>query len=92
MFTFGQNYGSLRMLLVASKIPFLSVAPVTWQSALGVSPRDKRGEDKESDSQFKTRLKTHAKGLFPALSTLTKATADALLLAEFCRRRHEGEL
>lgn len=43
MFTFGVSYGALRMGLVAASIPFVTVAPRTWQKALGVTPRA-RGE------------------------------------------------
>ena len=82
MFTFGENYGLLRGLLTASGIRFSLVTPRTWQKELGIAPRNKQ---KETPTQFKTRLKEEAQRLFPKLK-ITKATADALLIAEYTRR------
>ncbi|MEK0326404.1 MAG: hypothetical protein QQN63_11940 [Nitrosopumilus sp.] len=45
----------------------------------------------ETDTQWKNRLKAKAQQLFPS-KNITLATADALLIAEFCRRKHEGIL
>lgn len=45
----------------------------------------------ETDGQFKNRLKARAQQLFPE-NEVTLAIADALLIAEFCRRKHEGIL
>lgn len=87
MFKFGCGYGGLRMALVACGIPFEAIAPRTWQKGLGISPRDKS----ESKGAWKNRLKAAAQRLFPTLS-VTLSTADALLIAEFCRRKREGKL
>jgi hypothetical protein len=87
MFKFGMSYGSLRMALVAAEIPFEAVTPQRWQKALGVV---KRARD-ESKSDFKNRLKARAQQLFPR-EKITLATADALLIAEYCRRFREGTL
>lgn len=87
MFKFGQSYGGLRMALVAAGIPFDEVTPQTWQKGLGVTPRGKT----ESKTQFKNRLKARAQQLFPSVK-VTLATADALLIAEFCRRKRTGTL
>ena len=87
MFKFGMSYGGLRMALIANGIPFDEIAPRTWQKAFGVAPRKKT----ESKSQFKNRLKAKAQQLFPN-QKITLATADALLLAEYCRRKCEGTL
>lgn len=48
----------------------------------------------ETDSQFKNRLKKKAQQLFPTITTgtITLDTADALLIAEYCRRLREGKL
>lgn len=81
MFKFGRSYGGLRMALVACCIPFEEHTPQAWQKALGITPRNKD----ESKSQFKTRLKARAQQLFPG-AKITLATADAVLIAEFCRR------
>lgn len=45
----------------------------------------------ESDTEFKNRLKARAQELFPGVK-VTLATADALLLAEYCLRKHMGVL
>lgn len=83
MFKFGMSYGGLRMALIACDIPFEAVTPQAWQKALSISKRDKS----ESRTQFKNRLKAKAQQLFP-LVKVTLATADAILIAEFCRRRY----
>lgn len=87
MFKFGMSYGSLRMALVAAGIPFEEVTPQTWQKGIGIV---KRGKD-ESGTDWKNRLKGKAQQLFPG-EKVTLATADALLIAEYCRRKHEGRL
>jgi hypothetical protein len=73
-FTFGQGIGRLTMALTASRIPFDQIAPATWQALL----QCKTGGDKNIS-------KRRAQQLFPSLK-VTHAIADALLLAEYCRR------
>ena len=86
-FKFGRSYGFLRGCLIASGVPFEEVSPQRWQRALGVTPRHKG----ESKAQWKNRLKAVAQQLFPR-ETVTLATADAILLAIYCQRKHEGTL
>lgn len=45
----------------------------------------------ETDTQWKNRLKAKAQQLFP-LQKVTLKTADALLIALYCKRKHEGTL
>jgi hypothetical protein len=73
-FKFGQSYGFLRGLLIACGIPFEEVSPVKWQTAMGC----RSGGDKNV-------TKARAQQLFPDVK-VTHANADALLLAEYCRR------
>lgn len=87
MFKFGQSYGGLRMALVAAGIPFEEVTPQTWQKAMGVPSRKKE----ETRVQFKNRLKGRASQLFPN-EKVTLATCDALLIAEYCKRKRTGTL
>jgi hypothetical protein len=87
MFKFGQSYGGLLMALTAAEIPFEAVTPQVWQKALGIPSRVK-DETKEA---WKRRLKVIAERLFPSVK-VTLATADALLIAEYCRRKREGKL
>lgn len=77
-FKFGRNVGQLEMALAAAGIPFEYVTPTVWQRALGcLSKGDK------------LVTKAMAQRLFPALR-ITHALADALLIAEFGRRREAG--
>ncbi len=85
MFTFGASFGGLRMCLVAAEIPFEEVLPRVWQRGLGIPARTKG----ESVVDYKRRLKEVAQRLFPRQS-ITLATSDAILMAEFNRRKREG--
>lgn len=87
MFNFGVSYGGLRMALIAASIPFEEVTPQKWQKGLGIVGRGKE----ESRTQWKNRLKSKAQQLFPKVR-MTLATADALLITEYCRRKREGKL
>lgn len=86
-FAFGVSYGFLRGCLVAAGIPFEEVRPQVWQKGLRIPGREKS----ETPAQWKQRLRQKALQLFPHLS-LTLATADAVLLAEYARRWREGRL
>ncbi len=81
------NYMQLRMALTAADIPFEDTKPRVWLRALGIPPRKKT----ENDRQWKNRLRAKAQQLYPKLK-ITLATADALLIATFCQRKHEGTL
>ncbi len=87
MFNFGMGYGKLKMALVAAGIPHEEVQPSRWQKGLSIPPRDKA----EGATAWKNRLKQHAENLFPDVK-VTLAVADALLIAEFCKRSKEGTL
>jgi hypothetical protein len=92
MFVFGCRYGSVRMAMIAAGLfegeGFHAVAPRTWQKSLSIEPRRKVGHKwVESRSQFKRRLKETAVAMFPLVAGVTNKTADALLIAEHCRRR-----
>lgn len=73
-FTFGRGYGGLRMALVAVGIPFDEVTPRKWQQAMGCLTKGDKNVSKR-----------RAQELFPAI-TVTHALADALLIADYCRR------
>lgn len=73
-FSFGRGFGRLEMALAFARIPYDLVQPLTWQTAL----RCKSGGDKNI-------TKARAQQLFPSV-TVTHAIADALLIAEYCRR------
>lgn len=82
-FKFGVNYGGLLMALVAIKIPFELVSPVVWQREFSLPTLKKSG----AYSVKKRAHRARAQELFPKIK-VTNAIADALLIAEFCRRMH----
>jgi hypothetical protein len=86
MFEFGQSYGMVKGFLVATGIPFEEVTPPVWQKAFGL----RKGKD-ETKSKWKARLRAKAQELFPT-ANVTLGTCDALLLAEYNRRKREGRL
>lgn len=73
-FTFGQSYGAIEAILVCCGVPFDRVTPKKWQQAMGCLSR---GD--------KNVTKRRAQELFPDIK-VTHDIADALLLAEYCRR------
>lgn len=75
-FTFGNGFGHLEMALTAAGIPFERVRPQVWQKFLGCMT----GGDKNVS-------KRKAQELFPQIKC-THATSDALLIAEFGRRKN----
>jgi hypothetical protein len=87
MFSFGDSVGFIRGLLTAAGIPFEKKVPRTWQKALGITPREtgKNGATEESKTDFKKRVREKAEQIFPQVK-MTNDVADALLIAEFCRR------
>ena len=83
MFNFGHNFGMLEGLLIGAGIPYDRVTPQKWQKEFGLY----RLPD-ETKTAKKNRHKALAKELFPTLN-ITHATADALLIAEYCRRQYD---
>lgn len=82
MFTFGRSYGFLRGCLASAGIPFTSVVPRVWQREFSL--RRTKGE---KGPQYKRRIADRASELFPD-APVTLKTADALLIAEYCRRNY----
>ena len=74
-FKFGTSYGFCRGLLVCHRVRFEVVTPGTWQRALGCLSKGDKNVTKAA-----------AQRLFPG-EKVVHATADAMLLAEFARRR-----
>ena len=73
-FKFGQSFGFLQGILIASEIPFELVTPQKWQGYLGCRTR---GD--------KNITKARAQELFPGVKC-THAISDAILIAEYGRR------
>ena len=79
-FAFGKNVGTILTALTAARIPFDQVIPRKWQKALGVVyPKG------ATDTEKKNITKRRAQQLFPSVP-VTHSTADALLIASYCRR------
>lgn len=70
------SYYALKMALAATRIPYDNPTPQTWQRAMSCLS----GGDKNI-------TKDRAQALFPSVK-VTHAIADALLIAEYCRRTH----
>ena len=99
-FTFGMMYERLWAISAACNIPRDEVTPQVWQKGLGIPPRKKKTKKRKTEEtrpQFKNRLLRKAKQLFPGIDlwqenlSTQKAICDALLIAEFCRRREVGQ-
>jgi hypothetical protein len=93
-FKFGKGYGGLRMALVAADVSFDEVTPQTWQKALNIPQISKQGTQRE----WKDLLRAKAQQLYPKLAVWKESktqqlkVADALLIATYCKRLHEGKL
>lgn len=85
-FTFGGWFGTLKTALAAHYVPFELISPNHWQKAMYCQmPGRKNLEDKKTEK--KNFTKARALALFPGqVKAITHRTADALLLAEHCRR------
>ena len=77
------SFTALRMALVACGILYQEEKPVVWQRGLDILPK-RKDEDR---TRWKKRLLRIAEGFFPGLK-ITLGTSDALLIAEYCRRRY----
>jgi len=73
-FKFGRNFGKIEGLLIASSVPYELVSPQVWQRRMGCLTHGDKNVSKAA-----------AQRLFPQLK-ITHAIADALLIAEYCRR------
>ncbi len=86
-FNFGQSYGFIKGVLTALGIPYQEIPPQEWKKEFGLIGKDK----KES-----IRV---CKQLFPNVSLLptpksrvdSDGMAESLLIAEFARRKHNGQ-
>lgn len=73
-FKFGKGYGFLLGMLEAFNVPYDFVTPQKWQAALGCLTKGDKNVSKAK-----------AQRLWPAVK-FTHKTADATLIAEYCRR------
>jgi len=82
-FNFGVSFGMLEGFLIGSGVPYERVTPQAWQKDYGLFKLPGG-----SHTDKKNRHKALAHELFPDLN-ITHATADALLIADYCRRKHD---
>jgi hypothetical protein len=76
------SYMALRMALTAAGIKFQEVGASEMHRFLGIRARKKT----EKKTDWKNRLKSESEKRFPNLK-ITHNTADALLIAYYCRER-----
>lgn len=81
VFTFGDSWGFLRGLLVASAVRREYVRPQEWQKLFRLPTTKECG----SKTAKKNANKAEAQRQFPEIK-MTHAIADALLIAEYARR------
>lgn len=86
-FKFGRGLGGLMMALQALGIPHDAVLPTKWQTLLGCRTGGGRMGERDHTAA-KNLTKARAQQLWPEYPRITHAIADALLIAEFCRRVH----
>jgi hypothetical protein len=87
-FSFGESYGVIQGMLLAQDYELLLVTPQKWQKEFGLIQKTPKGEKREvgrNSTAKKKANKAMAAKLFPG-QKITHAWADALLIAEYCRR------
>lgn len=77
------DYLQLHMALLAIDLDPEIVGPKDWQRSFGL-----KREVGETKAKYKGRIKELAQDLFPG-AHVTLKVADALMLAEYCRKRNE---
>ena len=90
MFTFGQNYGMLKMALTAFHITdFELVRPEAWQRSVGlkfVSGEEKKDRKERLRKMASRKFKELAIWKTPKTRGVQLKIADALLLALYCQK------
>jgi len=76
-FTFGGVYRFVRAVLLSCDVQISDVAPALWQSKMECLTGGNKNVSKRRACE-----------LFPSVRRMTHAIADALLIAEYGRRRH----
>jgi Holliday junction resolvasome RuvABC endonuclease subunit len=82
-FSFGESFGYLQGLLFGRVYEPHIVTPQYWQREMGLIQKGRK--QGEGDAAKKNANKAMAQKLFPN-QEITHAWADALLIAEYCRR------
>lgn len=83
-FHLGETFGALRAILMGLSIPFQQVRPALWTKAMGIPGK----ADKDIHREFAMRLFPQAAG--DLRFKKNHGRADALLIAEWGRRKHRS--
>lgn len=86
MFNFGRSFGWAEAFLAGIGIPYEYRTPGKWQKPMGIHYKAEW-----SRTERKNHTKQRAINLFPTFP-VTHAEADAILIAEYCRRWRKGVL
>jgi crossover junction endodeoxyribonuclease RuvC len=78
-FKFGYQAGMCEAMVLAAGIPYEFVTPQKWQKAMKCLSHGNKNVTKRA-----------AQALFPGPLRITHGNADALLIAEYARRAHNG--
>lgn len=90
----GIGYGMWPLFLAKCGYPVESIMPNIWKPAMGLGRRAKTGNSGKDSAAAKEASRAMALRLFPRADILRKSDhdrAEALLLAEYMRRRWHGE-
>jgi len=93
MFSFGENFGLIKGIVLTLGLELILVTPQKWQRATipgkkkdfnykSVLTKGKRKGQTVTKNNWKENLCNHAAGMFPDLE-VTKQTADALLILNY---------
>lgn len=89
-FKFGFGCGVIRGVLAALGARYEMVSPMRWQKPLGCLVKGRKATDDQTSK--KNVNKAVAQRLFPQVPKITHATADALMIAEYGRRKELGTI
>jgi crossover junction endodeoxyribonuclease RuvC len=84
MFSLGRGLGLWEGIVAALRLPVEMIEPAVWKRAMGIPA----GSDKSGSIELALRLFPSA----PVKRKRDNGRADAILLAEFCRRKHTGSV
>ena len=87
-FKLGENYGYIQGILLGLGVPFDIVAPREWKNAMGLGRIKDLKERKERSREMARRLFPQVAGELARIKD--HGRAEALLLAEYLRRREHG--
>lgn len=94
IWTFAENYGALKALLLAYEVSRVDVEPKTWQKAIGATrealPKGATPTVKERiKREAKKRIKEIVEAKYPSVK-VTMETADALGILMYAEKERKG--